>query len=292
LAKSFAIPLVLDLRDAWSLDPYVEGSRLKKVVYRYIYPTLERTAFNGANTILVNTQSALVEYRKIYPRLAGRFVLLPNGYDEADFADIKIEQSPHETPLTVIHIGRFGIGNRNPRLIFKALQMLKDDGVQLVFKMIGDPVGDLDLKAAAERLSGMVQVIPTVPHAEALVELCKSDVAMLYQEDSSSNVTAVAGKTYEYIRSGKPILAIAPAGDNLELVRQMAGFCRIIQQPTDEYTIASELRRLVELKALNQLPAFCSAKDEYTQKFSRRAVTAALVEQFELTLRSFRAHAD
>jgi glycosyltransferase involved in cell wall biosynthesis len=227
----------------------------------------------------------------MYPRLAGRFVLLPNGYDEADFADIEIEDSPPEGPLTIVHIGRFGIGNRNPNLIFKALQLLKNEGVQLVFKMIGDAVGDFDLKAAAERLSGMVQVIPPVPHPDALVELCRSDVAMLYQEESSSKVTPVAGKTYEYVRSGKPILAIAPAGDNLELVRKMAGFYRIIQQPTNEHAIASELRSLVEMKALNQLPVFCSAKDEYIQKFSRRALTAALVGQFELALRSGQAHA-
>ena len=36
------VPLVVDFRDAWSLDPYQEGSRLKRLLYRYLFPHLER----------------------------------------------------------------------------------------------------------------------------------------------------------------------------------------------------------------------------------------------------------
>lgn len=290
LAKAYGIPFILDLRDAWSLDPYVEGSRLKKIVYRHIYPTLEKRIFNDADTVLFNTPSALAEYQHLYPRLADRFVLLPNGYDEADFADARFTASPPECPLTIVHLGRFGIGNRDPRLIFDALKILKDDGIKIIFKIIGDSTGNLDLNAAAEGLSDMVEVAPTIPHSDALSELAKSDVAMLYQEVSTSKVTAVAGKTYEYIRSGKPIIAIAPIGDNLELIRKMAGFYRIIHQPTDAETLAAELRRLVILKTRNELPIVSAPREEYIKKFSRRAITASLVEQFEIALQRVHTH--
>ena len=48
------------------------------------------------------------------------------------------------------------------------------------------------------------------------------NMSVLVQAPTDGIVQAVAGKTFDYLRAGRPVLAIGPDGDNLDLVRRHA----------------------------------------------------------------------
>lgn len=282
LKKETGLPLVLDFRDAWSLDPYMEGSRLKKLMYQHVFPSLEARLLHAADRIILNTPSALKAYFCQYPELAGRFRLLSNGYDEEDFNILKnLNHCQLEKKLVLTYLGRFGIGDRRPEILFDALKILSDQSYNIILRIIGHNSENLFKAALARNVQNYIEIQPEVPHSAALAELYKSDVAVLYQENSRALITPVAGKTHEYLRSGKPILAIAPPGDNLRLLERMAGCIRSVPQPASGLEIARAIKYFFELKSLGLLPQYSSARKHYLHSFSRRNLSLKLAQHFD-----------
>src|SRR5206468_12100930 len=72
-----------------------------------------------------------------------------------------------------------------------------------------------------------------LPHAQAVALMRSADLLFLPLHDLPPGTRAriVPGKTYEYLASGRPILAAVPDGDALDLLARMPG-CHICR-PTD-----------------------------------------------------------
>ncbi len=228
IKKKSGAPLVLDLRDAWSLDPYQEGSRLKKFVYKYVFPKVESWAFFNADKIIMNTPSMLSAYKELYPKLVSRLVLVPNGYDESDFVGVSCaEDGQKEACMELLYCGRFGVGGRDPTLILEAIKLLEGT-LKIKLIIYGEqPDGVLENIKSLE-LESTVILKGQLEHSEIIKRMSETDVLLAYQENSSEGVQAVSGKTYEYLRSRKPILSIAPQGDNQDLIQQYAARYEIV----------------------------------------------------------------
>jgi glycosyltransferase involved in cell wall biosynthesis len=77
-------------------------------------------------------------------------------------------------------------------------------------------------------LGGSVQLLGPLPRRETLRRLLDSDLLLLLGHNYT---VQVAGKLYEYLRSGRPILALAPEGAQTDLLRATGGAW--IVQPDD-----------------------------------------------------------
>lgn len=275
-ANRHGIPALVDLRDAWSLDPYVEGSLAKKVVHHLCYPWLEKKTLEATRLLVVNTESAMSAYVRRYPSMADRIQVLPNGFDDADFAETSVP-TLSTGPFTLLYTGRFGIGARSPELLLQALQRARQSGADIRFQIVGDDsvavrnaITNLELQAA-------VTLCGQIPHTEATAMLRSAHALVLYQQPSRSAVTAVAGKTHEYLRTGRPILAVAPEGDNLALVRNFAPESHCISS-YDVEEIARAMQALAEMHARGDLSARLGPSPEYLHHFNRRALTGKLAD--------------
>src|SRR5258705_12460251 len=71
-------------------------------------------------------------YRDRYPGLsAERCLLIPNGYDEEDFADIRpltASRVAVDRPIQLVHMGIIYPEERDPTALFAVLSRLKRDG--------------------------------------------------------------------------------------------------------------------------------------------------------------------
>ncbi|MDH5525236.1 MAG: glycosyltransferase family 4 protein [Desulfobulbaceae bacterium] len=278
LKRFFSCPLVVDFRDAWSMDPYVEGSRLKGFLYKNIFPYVEKIVLEAAEKFIANTPSMYDAYLEQYPVLDGKIVLIPNGYDEDDFKEHGDSPSGNKV-FTLLYCGRFGIGGRDPWLLLEAIKRFVATKGNVLRLLV---VGEADLLRASVDRMGLADIFDfagVLPHDQAVSLMFDADVLLLYQEKSEARVSAVAGKTYEYLRAGRPIWAILPPGDNLDIIKRFAGRYELVS----DYKIESMVQSLQTLywdweKGLLAEPLVISK--DYGEQYNRRALSEKLVQVF------------
>ena len=277
LKKKYGVPLAVDFRDAWSLNPYVEGSLLNKVIFRTIFPALERRVLFLSDGIILNTPSALTAYQNKYPQLKPRMTMIPNGYDEEDF--INFNPTVSADRMTLVYCGRFDIGARDPLAFFKAINNIIVRGRKLRLRIVGDASPKLWEQIRKLNLQNHIQLEGQKPHRDAIMAMGSCHVLVLYQEKSKGLVTPVAGKTYEYLRAGRAILAIAPPGDNIDIIHDYS----FRHECVTDHDLEPIERALESLYAdwekgvlnTNNLP-----DKAYTDYYNRHALTNKLANYF------------
>jgi glycosyltransferase involved in cell wall biosynthesis len=277
LKKAGGIPLVIDFRDAWSLDPYQEGSHFKKFVYRTLFPTIERMVLVHTDRLIVNTTSALKAYTKKYPMHSDRIQMIPNGYDEQDFVDYRPVVSGKQ--MEILYIGRFGIGARDPQPLLKAFRKLIDNDFPIRLHIIGSNPPILLEHVQKMRLTHHVRLTGQIPHKNAIEAMAACDALLLYQQQSTAVVSPIAGKTYEYLRAGKAILAILPPGDNLDIIQRYA-VRKVTVTDHDVNQVLNGILALYQDWKEGNLPVYMPPVDHF-EKYSRKNLTACLTSVFD-----------
>ena len=256
-------PLVVDFRDAWSLNPHAHPRRL----HRAMINRFERFVLDACDALIVNTDGAARLYAAVYPKHGKKIVTIPNGYD----ALTPVARTPTEGDFQIMHVGSF-YGSRNPDALLECLAEIERDDI--VFVQVG---GGFD---SYERFKKKVKIkiVPPVRREEALDLMREASLLYLKQgwEAGVSEYIAVGAKTYEYLATGLPILAEVPPGDNAELVEKYA---------SAGYTVTSnkraDLRRAVERAYAARSRANVAIHPEFAKKFSRRELTWQLATLFD-----------
>lgn len=257
-------PLVVDFRDAWSLNPHTKFGRFHKLVTGL----MERIVIKTADRFIVNTDGAARLYRKKYPQHAAKISAIPNGYDE--LTPVNHNADP-DAPFRIMHVGSF-YGSRSPRLLFEALAKLS--GRKIEFIQVGP---DFDvIEEFKNRLN--ITVIKPVPRAKALELMATASLLYLKQgwEPGVSDYIAVAAKTYEYIATGLPILAEVPPGDNADIVSRYAKNSYVITS-NDASKVQDAVEKAYSLRA-EVRPEIDS---QFKADFDRKRLTGRLAAMFD-----------
>ena len=90
-------------------------------------------------------------------------------------------------------------------------------------------------------LEGIVRVDGHVSHQEALSRMAKAAVLLLLQASEDTR-TLIPAKAFEYLRIGRPILALTPDGATADLLKEMDG-CFVIN-PLDRVALRDGLLSL------------------------------------------------
>jgi len=149
---------------------------------------------------------------------------------------------------------------------------LGQQGERVMLRVVGDQPGWVAQRLADSGAAAWVTLIPGMAHRQGLRELLSADALVLMQMPGTGQVQAVAGKTYEYLRSGRAVLAIVPEGDNLDLVRRYVHHHEHVHYP-DAGTIAWAISRLMAGGRQRNQP-----NPEFLAKYERCALSARLVK--------------
>ncbi len=265
-------PVVVDFRDAWSLNPHWRHT----AIHRAAAARLERLVLRSASRVILNTDGAGRLYRRTFPELERKFVVIPNGYD--DLTPI-IRSDPPPERFTIVHLGSF-YGERSPDLLLEALAELQH--LPIDFLQVGGSF------PSAERFRDRVrmEILPPLPRPEALKMLERASLLYLKQgfEHGVTDYIAVAAKTYEYLATGLPILAETPAGDNADIVDRYGAVRFVITEPKKELLRAAVVEAY---EKRNDPPAGISS--EFIERFDRRSLTRNLAQLFDEVLEERRA---
>lgn len=225
LKKFTGLPLVLDFRDIWVGNPWEveQPAHIQRWKAR-----IERRLVRDADYVILNTPKAHEIFLRRYSELPGdRFDYIPNGYDPSDFDSIentaRAEESA-EPAFTIVHTGTV-YGLMDPRPLLRAIHDLlrshsvPDNKLRLDFYgayLVRFGGRNLQEMVAELGLERVVRLNPPVPHAEALRVQQRADALLLLIPGSD---VAVPSKAYEYLKSGKPVLALcSPLSATAQLI--------------------------------------------------------------------------
>jgi glycosyltransferase involved in cell wall biosynthesis len=207
VARLSGLPWVADFRDPMYDDPPVNLSAPMRA-----RRAIERRAMARCTRALVVTESVRELFRSRYGEVtAAKIQVIPNGYDENDFQGVGDAPREAGAPVTFIHAGLLQQEDRDPVPFFRGIRRALDEGRlkagALQVKLMGTGNNDVFAREiAALRLEDTVRLLPQKPYSQALREMAAADVLLLFQGPSCD--PQIPAKLYEYLRIGKPILAV------------------------------------------------------------------------------------
>jgi len=280
LHERSGLPWVADFRDPMAQDGYPADPRLWRS-----FKDIEEKAIRHARFSVFTTPGAARFYRERYPDAAGRIDVIENGFDEESFtglSGVDAARSPLVPgALTLLHSGIVYPTERDPTMLFSALGRLSRNGSlgRGKFKLRFRAAGQDELLANLARennLEELVEILPPIAYRPALEEMMRADGLLLLQAANCNE--QIPAKLYEYLRAGRPILALTdPRGDTAATVRQ-AGLDSIARLDSiDE--IQQLLERFIDQDRTQPLPVPDRSYVASASRKGRAASLAALLDR-------------
>jgi glycosyltransferase involved in cell wall biosynthesis len=214
------------------------------------------------------------EYLAKYPSLkekAGKFRVLPNGFDPNDFAGITARKFDR---WTVVYTGSISYP-RDPEPFFRAWKLACERSEEFRKNAGCLFMGEFDsrFKALAPQYIMDGLNVESFRPREAVYAAQRGAGALLLISEGY-----VTGKVYEYLASNRPILALTDGNDLVKLISSArAGTCG---SPGDIEGIARSLLGLFDSRNQPFVP-----DAEYVSRFDRRRITGELADLFNDLIR-------
>ena len=239
IQEQFRLPVILDMRDPWSLNPY---KIYPTPLHRYLDQRLELKAVSSVKFGIHAYRRALDFYRRKIPDFAqAKWRVIPNGFDADDFKELAGEApTAHKETFDIAFSGTIYSHINHPTPLFKAMAEFKAanpvQGAKVRFVFTGKAHIDLKKLAAKFGLENQLILHGYLPHKESLRVLNKADALCFILDDRCErSAFTVGGKVYEYLALKKPILALVPEeGEAADVIRQTASGVVISPQKIKE----------------------------------------------------------
>ena len=270
IALARNVPWVPDLGDPWALD---DMAVYPTALHRRLELRRMRRGLGTATGIVMSTPDAERRVRDTLRLDGARMWVVPNGFDQADFEADPPRRDPDDV-VRVVHTGYLHAElGRGQKAAARAHGLLGggSPGVEILTRshvFLLEAVNNLlakrpDVGRRIEvHLAGVTtqtdeeiaRACPAVrlhgylPHAESVRLLETADLLFLPMQKLVQGLRSgnVPGKTYEYLASGRPILAAVPEGDARDLLERAGA--TYVCEPDDvaamEEILAARVRAL------------------------------------------------
>ena len=281
LHKKFNIPWIADFRDPWTdIDFFSELKLTKRSLkkhHRLQYQVL--TEANKVVTVGWDWAKGLESHG------AKDVAVITNGYD-FNIEELKTKSDLSQS-FTMSHVGIVGAA-RNATKFWEALgELIKDENQSefsnlLKIRLIGQVDNSVLLSIKENSLENHVEIIPYIPHEKVIIEQSSSQVLLLFVNNSPNAKGILTGKIFEYMASGRPILAIGPKDGDTAIILDETKSGVIIDYEEKE-GMKKVIIDLFEKYKYNQL---LTKENESVKKYSRRALAKEYVNLIERILRN------
>lgn len=267
---------IADFRDPWTDIHYYEIQN-RLTLTKWIDRILENKVLNDADRVVCISKLDIEEdFSK--KTAAEKCINIPNGYDDQDFNHLN-QMPEKDKKFTLLHLGAVG-NERNPVQLFKAVHNLDKKNIitpdSFTLRFIGSIEEKVLNTIKQEHISEFVEVINYLPHTRAIEETKRASAMLLLVTQSKKNYRILPGKTFEYLRTGKPILALGPQNGEVD---------RILSEVQGGKLIEYEAREKIQSYLISLIDAWQDdtmhyARPELIKKYERKNLTADLVQIF------------
>ena len=279
LKRRYGLAWVADYRDPWTADP---GQ-----TFDYARPrdrlllSLENTLLHLADKSIAVEAHLAADYVNRFHVPEEQIAVITNGYDEADYTRFP-EGMKRPDKFTVNHSGILHMG-RNLDAVLLALRQLRDEGeleiAHVRLRVVGE-ARQYDPRQIAENygLGSIVEQTGYLSYQQALYSNLDSSLLFLLVGGSDKAKFAYTGKIFDYLRSGRPILAIAQSGGTVDRLLQETGHGQAFsstQIPEIKAMILEEYRKWLSGEPQPPLHS------PLIEQFERKRLTGQLAEILE-----------
>jgi glycosyltransferase involved in cell wall biosynthesis len=299
------IPWVADFRDPWTDDFIgVWPTPLHYLLER----RFQRRMLRAADLVIANTPTL----RDLFLGIVGnrhrdRIEVLPNGFDAEDFDG---DAPKPGGPFTIVYAGtlevtpdkydgrswtrrvqrwltysphRYRLDAYGLRYVAAAIALLRRERPEVASEIRVEVFGYATPyhRDAVERagVADAVRFHGQVDHPVSVAAIRRADALLLLSPSSADPIRRfprVLGKTYEYMATNNPILALVPEGDMKDFLR--AAGTAVFARPDDPADIARAIADLVGARRDGR--SLVSANPAAIREFDRRRQAIRLANLF------------
>ncbi len=238
-----SLRLISDFRDEWLRFYLTDFEFLRDDFIRRRAQQIERETVTLSDLVVAVTESSLREIRSRYPdQPPSKFSLIHNGYDPdalKPLFDARPQSPGPRDKVIVTHIGT-AYRTASPSWYFQALDGLPPEIRSRIETRFIGRISETEQQLLAAR-GPSVRILGFLPQQEALRWIADTDYLLL----TMTNEFSLPGKLFEYLASGKPIIALSP--ENGEVARLIAetgaGWCVPHDHPEAVRNVLSEAVR-------------------------------------------------
>lgn len=232
-----AVPWIADFRDGWRYEPLRPPWPTR--AQERLDAALERAVVRRAKGVVGVTVPIARDFQD---RLQAQAFHVSNGWDPRLEPLIERVSAPPLEPgrVSVIHTGQLsGLRGRDPKPLFQALERIRqthpETSQQLRLVLAGRlHTQELDLISRAR------DQIVHIGHLDPLSSIAlQREADALLLMTSSGHPSQATGKLYEYLTSGRPIIALAEGNEAARIVSETG--TGITVSPNDPEQIAQAL---------------------------------------------------
>jgi glycosyltransferase involved in cell wall biosynthesis len=210
LSKKNKIPQIPVFIDPWVDIAYYRDFK-RSAATLAVDNHLEKSVVKNASSVVFVTKTMMEDYIEKYDFIRNESNVLYWGYNEEDF--INIETKEQSEIKTLVHSGNI-FDFQNPKKFWVQLKDEIDSGRKLRIKFTGTVSPGIKDEIGKNCLTAYTEFLGFLPYDQLLKELINADYLLVCATEKRH----VPGKLFEYLRTGKPIIAF---GDDNEEVKNI-----------------------------------------------------------------------
>ncbi len=222
LKRKYGISWIADYRDQWTGNPLVGNSKAN-IMYKLLLK-LETNLLKLADHNICVAPSACNDYIARLGVPQNKISVITNGYDEDDYKDIPFPSDRGEK-FTITFSGILYAASQTLEPITQALSQLFSDGLVDRSNVRLQVIGSVDKKnedlITSCGFDDIFEFKGYLAHKETLRNNVNSDILLMITGNDQINKSWIPGKLFDYLRSGRPILSLAPKdGDAADIIQK------------------------------------------------------------------------
>ena len=243
VAKATGAAWVADFRDPYLIDCRHQPRGLKRLLFKQ-HQQFERGIYHDADLCVHAIPLHGRWASRRYPFARDRIRILTNGIPSELLDERFVESAAQHYPVGSprISIRAVGVmGQGAVHLIAAALRQLLNQGMDVGFRHVGYARDSSD--AVPADLSDRLQLLGPVSHLDALREIAGAEVLLKYDDLERAEVIGLSSKLFEYLATGRPIVAINPTRPDWQLIERLP-WCWCLDNPQPG-AVAEALRQAI-----------------------------------------------
>jgi glycosyltransferase involved in cell wall biosynthesis len=276
LASAAKLPLVVDFRDLWSTLPM--SNAFVSPLHRAAAHRLEGAIVRAASRVVAVAPNMATELASTHGVSGERALSITNGFDPDDLARVHDARADGRRPFRLMYLGTVN-ANYNLEPFWRAVKRLAEARRITPETLRIEFVGNLAVAdVRAYGVDAFIDTKPFVAHSKVFDELARADALLMVETPGYYAHYSYAAKVFDYLVTGKPVLALVEAGGNTARLLGDAGVDHVAD-PTDAGVIAGVLETLLRLKGAR--PRVVRSLDPPFAAFDRRNLVRTLAAMLD-----------